>query len=84
MGLLREFLSKPPLYSSVIIVFSKLSFNLDCLCFSDSFGYKRVDIEIFKIHDNNILQFLQVNEIDQNGELERVGNVIYRKKLALK
>ncbi|MFK7808305.1 MAG: alpha-2-macroglobulin, partial [Saprospiraceae bacterium] len=50
----------------------------------EAIALEAVDVEIFKIHDNNILQFLQVNEIDQNGELERVGNVIYQKKLALK
>lgn len=42
-----------------------------------------VDVEIFKIYNSNILQYLQVNEIEGNNELERVGKIIYQKKISL-
>ncbi|MEM7102566.1 MAG: MG2 domain-containing protein [Bacteroidota bacterium] len=42
-----------------------------------------VDVEIFKIYENNILQFLQYNELSSNYELERVGKVILQKKINL-
>ncbi len=43
-----------------------------------------VDVEIVKIFNNNILQFLQTNDLDGNGELERVGKIILQKRIALK
>jgi alpha-2-macroglobulin len=45
-----------------------------------------VEIEIFKIYDNNILQFLQTNELDGNDtwELQRVGRVIKQQMVPLK
>ncbi len=43
-----------------------------------------VDVEIFKIYNNNILQFLQVNELDGGYEMERVGRIVLQKKVALK
>lgn len=42
-----------------------------------------VDVEIFKIYNANILQYLQVNEIEGNNELERVGKIIFQKKISL-
>lgn len=50
----------------------------------EAIALEAIDLEIFKIHNNNILQHLQVNELDQNGELERVGTVIYQEKIDLK
>lgn len=43
-----------------------------------------VDVEIVKIFNNNILQFLQTNDLDGNNELERVGKIVLQKKIALK
>ena len=43
-----------------------------------------VDVEIVKVFNNNILQFLQTNDLDGNGELERVGNIVLQKRVALK
>jgi uncharacterized protein YfaS (alpha-2-macroglobulin family) len=43
-----------------------------------------VDVEIFKIYNNNILQFLQVNELDGGYEMQRVGRIILQKRVALK
>lgn len=45
-----------------------------------------VEVEVFKIYDNNILQFLQTNELDGGDtyELQRVGRVIQRQMVPLK
>lgn len=46
----------------------------------EAVGLNAVDVEIFKIYNSNILQFLQVNEIEGSEELGRVGKIIYQKK----
>ncbi len=43
-----------------------------------------IDVEVFKIYDNNILQFLQTNEIDGAYDMERVGRIILQEKVNLK
>ncbi len=40
-------------------------------------------IEVLKIYDNNILQFLQTNDMDGAYDLERVGNLILQEKIDL-
>lgn len=42
----------------------------------EAVGLKAVDIEVFKIFDQNILQFLQVNQLNDENELDRVGKLI--------
>ncbi|MGC1244010.1 MAG: MG2 domain-containing protein [Chryseosolibacter sp.] len=42
-----------------------------------------VDIQITRIHENNILQFFQVNSLDSHNELRRVGNRILKKRIPL-
>lgn len=42
-----------------------------------------VEVEVFKIYNNNILQFLQNNELDGSWQLEQVGRVILQKKIPL-
>ncbi len=42
-----------------------------------------VDVEIFKIYENNIIQFLQTNDISGQYELDRVGRVVFQKRIAL-
>ena len=42
-----------------------------------------VDIQIIRIYENNVLQFLQVNNVEGNNDLRRVGNRILRKKISL-
>ncbi len=42
-----------------------------------------VDVEIFKIYNNNILQFLQTNAMDGNYEMERVGKIEVQKQIRL-
>lgn len=50
----------------------------------EAIGLKAVDIEVFKIFNNNILQFLQSHELDENGyDLERVGRVTMQRKVSL-
>jgi uncharacterized protein YfaS (alpha-2-macroglobulin family) len=49
----------------------------------DAVNLNAVEVEIFKIFNNNILQFLQVNDLDGNYDLKRVGRIIMRKKIDL-
>ncbi len=42
-----------------------------------------VEVTVFRIFENNILQFLQVNSLGDRSELHRVGKRVIRKKLAL-
>jgi alpha-2-macroglobulin len=45
---------------------------------------KAVDVEIFKIYQTNVLQFLQTNSMKDNGyDLERVGNIVVQKRIDL-
>ena len=49
----------------------------------DAVGLKAVDVEVFKIYNSSVLQYLQVNEIEGDRELERVGKIILQKKVDL-
>jgi alpha-2-macroglobulin len=42
-----------------------------------------VDVRIIKIHENNIPQFLQVNRLEGEYQLKRVGEIIVQKKIVL-
>lgn len=42
-----------------------------------------VDVRITKIYESNMLQFLQVNNLEGNRELNRVGKVVLKKKIPL-
>ena len=42
-----------------------------------------VDVEVVKIFTDNIMTFLQDNEIDENGGLRRVGRLIYKQTVRL-
>lgn len=50
----------------------------------EAIGLQAVDVEIFKIFDNNILQFLQSNQLDENNEIYRVGRLVSQTKVELK
>ncbi len=50
----------------------------------DAVNLKAVDIKVIKIFEHNILQFLQVNELNQQQELYRVGRVILKRTVPLK
>jgi alpha-2-macroglobulin len=49
----------------------------------EAIGVKAVDVRISKIHENNILQFLQVNDLDGNNEMRRVATKIIETKVDL-
>ncbi|MBC7451854.1 MAG: hypothetical protein H7259_10230, partial [Cytophagales bacterium] len=42
-----------------------------------------VDVRIIQITEKNIPQFLQINKLDENNELKRVGKIILNKKVPL-
>ena len=44
---------------------------------------KAVDVKILKIYEKNIPQFLQVNNMEGNRELRRVGKVVLKKTIQL-
>ena len=43
-----------------------------------------VDVRVIKIKEDNVLQFFQVNQIDGDAELKRVGKVVLEKRISLK
>jgi alpha-2-macroglobulin len=42
-----------------------------------------VDVDVVRIYENNILQFLQINQLDGDDQLRRVGRIVARKTLKL-
>ena len=42
-----------------------------------------VEVEVFKIFNNNVLQFLQTNTLDGEGNLSAVGRVVHRERKVL-
>lgn len=49
----------------------------------EAIGLNAIDVEVFKIYSNNVLQFLQVNDLDGEYQLKRVGKVVVQKKIEL-
>lgn len=49
----------------------------------EAVNLKAVDIVLTKVYENNILQFFQVNNLDNSNQLKRVGKKIMTKKLDL-
>jgi alpha-2-macroglobulin len=49
----------------------------------EAVNLKAVDVEIVKIYEKNVLQFLQVNDFEGSQELRRVGKPILRKTVSL-
>ncbi len=49
----------------------------------EAVNLKAVNVKIVKIFENNILQFLQYNDLGGSGELVRVGKVILKKTIPL-
>ena len=49
----------------------------------EAVGLTDVEVEIHKVFNNNILQFLQTNTLEGNGEMERVGRIILQKRVSL-
>lgn len=50
----------------------------------EAVGLEAIDVEIFKIYHNNILQFLQDNQLDGNYDLFKVGQIVRQQKIDLK
>jgi len=49
----------------------------------EAVNLKAVDVTIIKVYEDNVLQFLQVNDYDDDRELVRVGEPILRKTVSL-
>ncbi|MEQ9414751.1 MAG: hypothetical protein RIF39_13020, partial [Cyclobacteriaceae bacterium] len=49
----------------------------------EAVNLKAVDVTILKIYEQNVLQFLQVNNLNGNSELRRVGKSVLNKKVSL-
>lgn len=59
--------------------------NSDGLYFPfEAIGLNAVDVEIFKIYNNNILQFLQSNQLSGSSSLYQVGRIILQKSIPLR
>jgi uncharacterized protein YfaS (alpha-2-macroglobulin family) len=49
----------------------------------EAVNLKAVDIVLTKVYENNVLQFFQVNNLDNSNQLKRVGQKVLTKKLDL-
>jgi uncharacterized protein YfaS (alpha-2-macroglobulin family) len=49
----------------------------------EAVSLKAVDIQIIKIFEHNVLQFLQVNDLNGQEELRRVGKPLIKKRVSL-
>jgi uncharacterized protein YfaS (alpha-2-macroglobulin family) len=49
----------------------------------EAVNLKYVDLKIIKIYENNVSQFLQINDLDGSYEMNRVGKQILKKKMDL-
>lgn len=49
----------------------------------EAVNLRAVDVQIVKIYETNVLQFLQVNDYDGNQELYRVGRPVVKKMISL-
>lgn len=49
----------------------------------EAVNLKSVDVQVIKIYENNILQFLQNNDFEGNTELRRVGKPVLKKNVSL-
>ena len=49
----------------------------------EAINLKAVDVKVVRIFENNILQFLQANELNGSSQLVRVGRVILKKTIPL-
>ncbi len=59
--------------------------NSDGLYFPfEAIGLNTIDVEIFKIYHNNILQFLQSNQLGGSSSLYQVGRIVMQKSVALR
>ncbi len=57
--------------------------NGDVLLPFEAMGLHTIDVEVFKIFQSNILQFLQTNDLEGNNDLDRVGRVVMNRSVSL-
>jgi uncharacterized protein YfaS (alpha-2-macroglobulin family) len=49
----------------------------------EAVNLRAVDLRVIKIFENNVAQFLQVNQLDNSYELKRVGRLVLKKTIRL-
>ena len=49
----------------------------------EAVGLRAVDVEVIKIYEQNVVQFLQVNQLEGSNELRRVGKPVLQKSVRL-
>ncbi len=49
----------------------------------EAVNLKSVNVNVIKIFENNIIQFLQINDLDGNEQLRRVGKPVLKKMISL-
>jgi uncharacterized protein YfaS (alpha-2-macroglobulin family) len=49
----------------------------------EAVNLKAVDVKVLKVYEQNVPQFLQVNELSGTNQMYRVGRVVYKEKLDL-
>ncbi|MEZ4828531.1 MAG: MG2 domain-containing protein [Bacteroidia bacterium] len=49
----------------------------------EAIGLKAIDVRVIKIFEKNVPQFLQVNQLDGNREMKRVGQMVAKKRIEL-
>ncbi len=49
----------------------------------EAVNLKAVDVKIIRIYENNVAQFMQVNHLDGENQLKRVGRFILKKEIQL-
>ncbi|HIA05102.1 MAG TPA: hypothetical protein EYN71_00015, partial [Flavobacteriales bacterium] len=49
-----------------------------------SVNLRAVDVKVIKVYEDNVAQFLQVNQFDGYREMKRVGRIVYKGEVALK
>ncbi|MEL6864447.1 MAG: MG2 domain-containing protein, partial [Bacteroidota bacterium] len=50
----------------------------------EAVNLEAVDVEVFKIYNNNVLQFLQTNQLDGQSDLQRVGRIVTQRRVSLR
>ena len=49
----------------------------------EAVNLKAVTVRIIQIFENNVAQFLQVNQLDGNRQLKRVGRLVHKETISL-
>lgn len=49
----------------------------------DAVSLKKVTLKVIRVYEENVHQFLQVNELDGSNQLERVGRPVFTKEISL-